>query len=348
MHSNETRQGRSIGRGPLGFAAALLFCVLASAAGAEELPFYKGKTITFVVGYGAGGGYDLYARAIADHIANYIPGHPTVIVQNMAGAGSMQAANYVYNVAPKDGTVIAAAAQDIPSSQLLGTKGALYDSAAFNWLGAVVASNSIIYTWHAAGIKSWEDAKSKPVYLATSDVSTMAVPRAMNAMLGTRFQVVPGYAGTGEIKLALERGEMMGSGGTTWAGLAISSQDLIAGHLIDLLIQTGPRKEPDLPDVPLFSDIVQTEETKKIAEIMSLPNSIGYAYWVAPGVLADRIVTLRQAYVKTMRDPDFLAQAAKEKLLVRPQTAEGIAARVRQAFATPQAILNRTVEILSN
>jgi len=275
---------------------------------------------------------------------------PFVIFVMIVIAGASNAVNLTDGL---DGlaigcTIIAAAAQDIPSSQLLGTKGMQYDAKRFNWLGAVVASNSIVYTWHAAGIKSWEDAKAKPVFLATTDVSTMAVPRAMNALLGTKFQLVPGYAGTGEIKLALERGEMMGSGGTTWAGLTISSQDLIAGHLIDLLIQTGPRKEPDLPAVPLFTDVVQSEEAKEIATIVSLPNAIGYAHWVAPDVPADRVAILRDAYVATMHDPDFLAEAAKEKLLVRPQTAEDIAARVKEAFATPQPVLSRTVEILNN
>ena len=161
--------------------------------------FYKGKTITFVVGFGPGGGYDLYARVIGRHIGKHIPGNPNVIVQNMAGAGSMRAANFVYPAAPKDGTVIATVVQDTALFQLLGSSGVQYDAARFNWLGGVVSSNSMLYTWHASGIKSWEDAKTREVVLGSTGVTSSMVARTMNALMGTRFKLVQGYAGTPEI-----------------------------------------------------------------------------------------------------------------------------------------------------
>jgi hypothetical protein len=333
------------------WAAAILRAVafatpFAADAAGDPSAFFKGRTITIIVGYGPGGGYDLYSRVIARHITDHIPGHPNVIVQNMPGAGSLEATNYVYAGAPKDGTVIACVNQDMPDYQLLDSAGVHYDASRFAWLGAVVASNSIIYTWRAAGVNSWQDAKTKKVILGTTDVSAMAVPRAMNALLGTKFQLLPGYAGTGDIKLAMQRGEITGSGGTTWAGLTLSGQDLIARKLIDLLIQTGPSKEKDLPDVLLFGDLVASGQDKEIAAIISLPSSIGYAYWMSPDAPADRVAVLRQAYRETMQDPNFLSDAVHAHLIVRPQTAEDISARVGRAFATPADALTRTRDIL--
>ena len=258
-----------------GAACVMLLVSLSSAAAQPAGEFYKGKTITFVVGFAPGGGYDLYARLIGRHIAKHIPGNPTVIVQNMAGAGSMRAANFVYAAAPKDGTVIATVVQDVALFQLLGSSGVQYDAARFHWLGGVVAANSILYTWHASGIRSWEDAKSREVVLGSTGVTSSMVARTMNALMGTRFKLVQGYAGTPEITLAMQRGEMMGSGGTTWAGLQVSSLDLIEKNLLNFLIQTGAAKEPALPNVPLLLDLVKAEEDKQIASIVSLPSAVG-------------------------------------------------------------------------
>jgi tripartite-type tricarboxylate transporter receptor subunit TctC len=264
----------------------------------------------------------------------------------MAGAGSMRAANHVYAAAPKDGTVIATVVQDTALFQLLGSSGVQYDAARFNWLGAVVSSNSTLYTWHTTGIKSWEDARTREVVLGSTGVTSSMVARTMNALMGTRFKLVQGYAGTPEIHLAIQRGEMMGSGGTTWAGLQVSSLDLIEKNLLNFLVQTGPRKEPALPNVPLLLELAKSEEDRQIASIVSLPNAIGYAYWLAPEVPADRVDILRRAYEATMRDPEFIAETEQRKLLVRPQAAQAIAALIAQAVAIPKPVLDRTKVIL--
>src|SRR5262249_42031956 len=202
-----------------------------------------------------------------------------------------------------------------------------------NWLGGIVASNSVLYTWHNSGVTKWEDARSREVVLGvtgTTSGSSM-VPRAVNALLDTKFKLVSGYTGTREIHLAMQRGEMMGAGGSTWAGLTTTDQNWITNKLINLLIQTGPRKEPDLPDVPLFSDLVTTDEAKQIVALVSLPAAIGYAYWFAPEVPPERVTMLRNAYEATIRDQEFLADAAQRRLIIRPRPAAEVTALVAHA-----------------
>jgi hypothetical protein len=209
-----------------------------------------------------------------------------------------------------------------------------------------VTSNSTLYTWHTTGIKSWQEAKAREVILGSTGVTSSMVARTMNALFGTKFKLVQGYSSTRDIQLAMERGEMMGSGGTTWAGLMVSSQDLIAKHMINFLVQTGARKEPELPDVPLFIDLANTEEAKQIVSIVSLPSAIGYAHWIAPEVPAERVAVLRTAYEATLRDPDFLAEAEKLKLLIRPQSEQKISQLIGQAAGIPKTVLDRARTIL--
>ena len=322
--------------------------LLLSASHAQADDFYKDKTISIVVGFGPGGGYDLYARLLAGTMGKYIPGHPRIIVQNMEGAGSVRAANYVYVQAPKDGTVIASVVQDTATFYLLGQTGLHYDPSRFNWLGGVVSSNSTLYVWHESGINQWQDAITREVILGTTGTTSGSalVPTTMNALLHTKFKLVPGYPGTKAIHLAIERGEMMGAGGSTWAGLNSSDPEWIAKKLIRLLVQTGPRKEPDLPDVPLLKELPETQEGKQIASVVSLAAGIGYAHWVGPDVPADRVAILRKAYTATVQDPDFLAAAAKQRLLIRARTGEEITALVQEAAAVPKPVLEETARIL--
>jgi tripartite-type tricarboxylate transporter receptor subunit TctC len=338
------RSGKRVSRA-LG-AACIASIVLCGPAIAED-DFYKGKTISIVVGFGPGGGYDLYARLLAATMGKHIPGQPRIIVQNMEGAGSVRAANYVYVQAPKDGTVIASVVQDTATFYLLGQSGLQYDPSRFNWLGGVVASNSTLYTWHATGVTRWEQAKTQEVILGTTGTTagSSLVPRAMNALLGTKLKLVPGYSGTKAIHLALERGEMMGAQ-STWAGLQSGDPEWIAKKLINPLVQTGPRKEPDLPNVPLLKELPETDEGKQIAAVVSLAAGIGYAHWVAPGVPADRIAMLRKAYTAAVQDPEFLAGAERQRLLVRPKTGEEVTELVRQAAAVPKPVLEETARML--
>jgi hypothetical protein len=328
-------------------AARLLGFCPANAAD-ETADFYRGKTINVIVGFGAGGGYDLYARLLAHYLGNHIAGQPNVVVQNMEGAGSVRAANYVYSVAPKDGTVIAAVNQNMPMYQMLGGAGAQFNAADINWLGSMAYSNGTLYTWYQSGIKTLEDAKARDVPLGgvgtTSD--SYIYPTLINGLLGTRFKVINGYAGTKEIHLALERGEVMGRGGNTWASLTSSNQDWIEQKKINLLVQIGFKSEPEISQVPLLIDLVKTTQEKQIVTVVTLPTALGYTHWLAPEVPASRMKLLREAYDATMRDKAFLEEAARHAMMIRPQTGAEIEALIKQAAVVPKPVLERTAQLL--
>jgi tripartite-type tricarboxylate transporter receptor subunit TctC len=333
-------------RNCLGIGVALL-TLGASPALAQE-PFYKGKTINIMVGFGPGGGYDLYARLLARVLGEHIPGSPNVVVQNMTGAGGVRAANYVYASAPKDGLTIAGVNQGAAMFQMLGGKGAQYDPAKFVWIGSMAYSNNTVYTWRASGVQTIEDAKKREVSVAGSGVISDAniYPAVLNALVGTKFKIINGYAGTNESNLALERGEVEGRGGGAYSSLVSTKPDWLRDRKIAILAQIGFEKEPDLPDVPLLIDLAQGEEAKQIATVVTLPTAIGYNYWVAPETPQDRVSTLRAAFTASVKDPELIADAKKQMLEIRPKTAEELDALVKKAAAIPQPILEKTAKIL--
>ena len=323
---------------------------IASPAQAQNVSeFYKGKTIQIMVGFGAGGGYDLYARALARHLGKHMPGQPAVVVQNMEGAGSVRAANYVYSGSPKDGTVIAAVNQNAPMYQLLGGTAARFEAAGMQWLGSMANSNGLLYTWTASGIKTLDDAKTREVPLGAVGTSSdsFIFPTIVNELLGTKFKPINGYAGTAQIHLAMERGEVMGRGGNSWASVQTSDRAWLDEHKINILLQVGFRKEPELPDVPLLLDLVKGDDAVGIVKVMSLPTALGYGHWVAPGIPSGRLAALRAAYAATMKDPEFLQDAEKQHMLIRAQDGAALQGLVKQATTAPKAALERTAKILN-
>lgn len=331
--------------------AALLAAALAlpAAARADAVgDFYKGKTVAIIVGFGAGGGYDLYARTLASHLGAHLPGKPNVVVQNMTGAGGVTAANHVYVAAPKDGTVIAAVSQYAAMYKLLDGKGAKYDPAKFQWLGSMTFSNNVAYTWNTTGIKTFDDLKKRDIPVGGSGVVSDAniYPRIMNALLDTKFKIINGYKGTNETNLAIERGELFGRGGGSYASLVSTRPEWLRDRKITILIQVGTEKEPDLPNVPLLTDLVKGGEAYQIAALVTMPVAIGYNEWMAPGVPKDRVEAMRAAYAAALKDPALLAEAKKEQLEIRPKTGEQLAALVEEAAKIPQPVLAKTKKIL--
>ena len=228
-------------------AAALLAVAVVPAAAEGPADFFKGKTIRIVVGFGVGGGYDLYARLLARHLSRHIPGEPKVVVENLEGAGSVRAANYVYEAAPRDGTVIAAVNQNAPMYQLLGGEGARFRVADVSWLGSLTHSNEVLYTWHTSGITSLDQAKAREVVLGAVAVTSDSYiyPTVINGLLGTRFRIVNGYATGQALNLAVERGEVMGRGGTSWASITSSRPTWMAEKAINILVQVGLQKRAE-------------------------------------------------------------------------------------------------------
>jgi tripartite-type tricarboxylate transporter receptor subunit TctC len=323
--------------------------------GADALParadddFYKGRTISVIAGFAPGGGYDLYARLLSRHLGNHIAGKPTIVVQNMDGAGSVRAANYVYVNAPKDGTVIAAVNQNMPMYQLLGGKAAQFDAGKMQWLGSLASSNSLLYTWHTSSAKTIEDAKQREVILGGTGTNSDShiYPSLLNNMFGTRFKMIHGYTSGGkEVHLAMERGEVEGRGGNTWASIVSTNHSYIDGKKLNFLVQIGFKPEPELKDVPLLLDLARNDEEKQIITVVSLPTFIGYAHWLAPEAPKERVAILRTAYRAMLKDPAFLADAEKSGTLLKPQNGEDIEAVVKRAAETPKPILEKAARLL--
>jgi tripartite-type tricarboxylate transporter receptor subunit TctC len=310
--------------------ATLLGSAALPTVAADVSDFYRGKRINFVIGYGTGGGYDIYARLFARFIGGHIPGNPTVVPQNMPGAGSRRAANWLYSVAPKDGTVLVCLGQATPTDQALGQPGIAFDARKFNWIGNLVVVNNILFVSTASGIATIDDARKKTVSIGATGASSPSVlyPLVSNNLLGTKFKIVPGYSSGGDINLAVERHELDGRGSDSWASLKSTHSDWLREHAINILFQVGPRREPDLPDVPLWSELGESEGQRQILEILSGDVAVGRPILTAPEVPADRVRALRKAFDETVADPHFIEAAKQANVYVNPMGGEELQAMV--------------------
>ena len=309
--------------------------------------FYKGKTINMVIGYSPGGGYDTYARLVARFMADHIPGKPTIVPRNMPGASSRVAAAFVYNVAPKDGTTLATGDQSLSVAQAMGEK-LQFDTTKFNYIGNPSAENNTTVTWHTSPVKTIEDAKKQEVPMGATGGSTSSqYPRAMNAVLGTKFKVIIGYPGGNDINLAMERGEVAGRGSNSWASWKATRPDWLRDKKINILVQIGLNKAPDLPDVPILMDLATNPEDKAVLRLLSAPSTIGRPIFTTPGVPEDRVKALRAAFDATVKDPAFLEEAKKANLEVDPVSGEELQRIVNEIVATPEPIAKRLAEIIA-
>lgn len=330
--------------------AMLATAGLPGSAWAQDVAaFYKGKTIQIICGFAPGGGYDLYARVLSRHIGRHLPGQPNIVVQNMVGASSVRASNHVYAIAPRDGTVIAAVNQNMPMYSLLGGKAAQFDARQFAWLGTMASSNGVLFTYATSGTRTIADAlrRETPLGGVGTNSDSHIFPTLINKLLDTKFKVINGYGGgTAEINLAIERGEVEGRGGNTWASLKAGNGPWIAQKKLNYIVQIGIDKEPELGATPLLSDLVKSEDDRKAVAVISLPTAIGYAHWMAPGIPADRLAALRKAYMDALKDPLLLEEAVKLQLLIAPKSSAEIETLMDQAFATPKTVLDRTGQLL--
>ncbi len=299
--------------------AAIAFAALPCRA-EDVSEVYRGKRINLIIGYGTGGGYDQYARVLARFYGDHVPGHPTLVPQNMPGAGSRKAANWLYNVAPKDGTALATLGQNTPTYQALGAEGIQFDVSKFAWIGNMIVVNNTLATWHTSGVRTIEDARAKAIPVGASGAASPSVlyPQVSNNLLGTRFRIISGYPGGGDINLAMERGEVLGRGSNSWASWKSTRPDWLRDHLINIVFQVGPQREADLPDVPLWSELARSDEERQVLEVLSGDVAVGRPIIAPPGVAADRVQVLRAAFDATMKDPRFVAEAAKQRMDIKP------------------------------
>jgi tripartite-type tricarboxylate transporter receptor subunit TctC len=329
--------------GTLGVALAML---VEPAAAQNAVPFYKDKTLRVIVGSAPGGGYDAYARVVAEHLRKHIPGNPTIIVQNMPGVGSLVATNHLTNVAPKDGTVIGAINAVMATIPLLRPDQAKFDPRTMNWLGSTLRETHIGFVSARSSVKSIEDTLTTEVVVAGTGGSSSSYPVIANAVLNTKFKVVQGYQGTAQGMLAMERGEVDGIIGITWASVKATQQAALRDGKLRVLAQFGLRKHPELPNIPLVLDLAKTPEDRAAMQLVFSAQELGRP-WMAPeGVPADIIAILRKAFDDTMADPDFRADAAKRKLDLEPTSGAEIQEIVKEIYKTPPAVVERIRPIL--
>ncbi len=333
-----TQSKRAMAAGAI-LAGAALGATDARADAVED--FYKGKNLSIIVGFSPGGGYDLNARAVSRYIGKHIPGNPKVIVQNMPGAGSITAINHMANIAPKDGTAIATFARGTPFEPLMGNKQAQFDPRTLTWIGSPSRETNLVFTRAGANFKTLEDMKGREVVIATSGggADTATFPLIMNAVFKTKIKVVTGYPGASEMLLAVERGEADGMAGLSWGYLKVARPTWVSEKKVDVQLQLGMTKAPDLPNVPSALDLVKDPAERQFLEVFLARLAIAWPLAGPANVPADRAAALRAAFAATMKDAEYKAEAEKQALDIDPVYADEINAILKSVYnASPEAI----------
>jgi len=309
--------------------------------------FYRGKTINIVVGYSVGGGYDVFARLLALHLGRHVPGNPAVVPQNMPGAGSRKAGMYLYEVAPRDGTTIGTIGRNEPIAPLI-EPGVKFDGTKFSWIGSIADDNSICLAWHNVRVKTWQELQSKELTvgaLATGD-NTVTVSVMLRNLFGAKVVLVKGYPGTNDMFLALERGEVEGACGVSWRPIMTQRRDWISGKKVNVLVQVALERDPTLPGTPLITDFVRDHDQLKTLSLLIASQAMARPFLAPPGIPDDRKQALREAFDRTMRDPQFLADANKAALYVHPMSGAQIDALLKDIYATPKDLIERAARAI--
>jgi tripartite-type tricarboxylate transporter receptor subunit TctC len=325
---------------------------LTSAFAASVEEFYKGKTIQFIVGGSAGGGYDAYTRLIARHFSQYVPGKPATVVQNMPGAAMLIAANYIFNSAPRDGTVIGHWSGPLILQHMMGNPAVQFEGRKFGWLGMPTADSLVCVTTDRSGIKTaedWRKAKSR-VKLGAIGPGTSGTDDTKLLAAATDFplQLIEGYKGTADIRLAAETGELDGTCAFGWQSAKVTWVNALRAGQVHVVLQTMNEPHPELKGVPLAVEYAKTEEGKKLLRIASDLYGKQRLYSLPPQVPAERVRTLQQAFMSTMKDPQFLAEAEKAKLEIDPVDGPGIEKMVHGLYEIEPAIVNRVKQLLAS
>ena len=304
--------------------------------------FYKAKTVRLIIPAAAGDSYDTEGRLIARHLAKYIPGNPAIVPENMPGASGRNAASYVANVAPKDGTVLSLVQQSVVLAQAMRQTGINFDSAKLNWIGTPSAPISVLAVWHTAGVKTIDDTKRKEVTIGatTTAGNNFVYPKLIKELVGAQLKIITGYPGGSPIDLAMERGEVQGRGSNPWNNYKLAHPDWISEGKLIALVQMSGKRHPELPGVPRLIDLAPNEEARQIFELMSVAADIGRPMVTSPGVPADRVKALREAFAAAMKDPEFQKEAAKLNVDIDPTVGEDLHALVLKVLATPQSAID--------
>jgi tripartite-type tricarboxylate transporter receptor subunit TctC len=330
------------------FGLALLAASPAAARADGVADFYRGKELRLIIGASVGGGYDIYARAIAKHLGEHMPGNPGIVPQDMPAGGGLAAANYIYNVASRDGTVIGAIQNTVPFEPFFNNRQAQFDATALNWLGTPTSEIAMYLVWHASKIQTLQDARTREMIAGGAGAASTPVfyGRIFNQILGLKARFVNGYPGQNEILLAMESGEVEAMTSPFWSSIRTARPDWIPRHLVRILFQYGQKPHPDLAGVPFARDLIDREADRILLQAASAPLGLGRPFAAPPGVPTERLTVLRAAMMATFQDPAFRADCAQQRLdCSDPKSGDEIAGLIRAAYGTPENIRQRLIDI---
>jgi tripartite-type tricarboxylate transporter receptor subunit TctC len=324
----------------LGVAASLLTVGVVSAWGQADV--FAGKTVQMIIGFGPGGGYDLWGRTVGRHIGKHLPGKPNVVPQNMPGAGSFVATSHLYHAAPKDGTALGIIARDAALGPLTGAAGARFDATRLSWIGTPAKETNVCIAYHTAKVKTAQDLFGQELIVGDTGpgTGTRAYPKALNALIGTKFKVVGGFHSSADVFLAMERGEVEGIC-ESFDSIKNRRLDWIPKRTISVLFQGGAAPNPELKDVPFVLDLARNSDERQAIEFLYAGQGIGRPFVAPPDLPPARLKMLRDAFVATMTDAEFIAEAQRNKLDLDPEDGEHLAALVQKIYATPKPIIDK-------
>lgn len=343
--------GRIAKRAFIAGAILALAVQVSSTATAEPVAdFYRGKTVSMIIATAPGGDYDLRARLVSRHLGRHIPGNPTIVPRNMPGGVGIQAANFMANVAPKDGTALHAIMQNMSTHQALGGTGVEFDTRKFFWIGNTTDTPNVINSWHTTGIRTIQDVMTKELVVGAPGQATNSVyyPKALNVLVGTKFKIVAGYPGGNDVNLAMERGEVGGRGSNSWASWKATKPGWLKEKKIFILVQIALQRNSELADVPTMIELAKSDEDKAVMTFLSADIPISRAYVTTPGVPAERVQALRRAFDAAMKDPALLAEANKSGMDLSPSTGEDAQKYSDLIANTPPNILAKAKAILDS
>lgn len=325
-------------------ALATILCLVSLESSAQSpADFYRGKTVDLLIGYGVGGGYDVYGRAIARHIGKHIPGEPNVVVKNLDGAGGLRLANHMYQVAPRDGLVLATTGRSAAFDPLFGNKAAQFDGSKFAWIGSANSEVSLCVALKDAGVNRFEDLYTKELIIAGTAAAndTDQIPKVINGLLGAKFKLTTGYPTGNGVNLSMERRETYGRCGWSWSSIKATHNHWIESGELRLLVQVALTKHADLPNVPLIGEFAKTDEQRRILRVIFASQVLGRPFFTTPDAPPDRVAALRKAFLDTLKDKQFLEEAEKGKLEITPVSGEDVQSLVADIYSTPRDIAEK-------
>ena len=308
---------------------------------ASDEEFYSGQAITIFQSAGAGGIYSAYATTFAPYLEKYIPGHPTIVVDYMPGAGGIRATNFINSNAPKDGSVLGLVHSSVPFAPLFGISAARYDPMKLNWIGAMNADTGICVAWHESDVKTWDDLFTKEFFVGSTGAGSQMeiLPHMINELFGTKISVIPGYTGGNDVFVAMERGEVDGRCGAIIAGINATRPTWFSDNLVSVLIQIAMERNSLFPDVPALGEFVNDQHTRDVLELALSPMNMFGLIVAPPGVPEERVATLRAAYHAAMNDPEFIANAARIRIEIAEVSSGQLYQQISRAYNMPPDVV---------